>query len=191
MRDGHRDGHYRSRANRQWLPRPQTVNDDVDDVLSTATPPFTSKRRFTPFLIAFVTLERDVHKCAPCLERYHGMTYSVLQVRAPIRKKGARPFHCFVLSLTFVRQLFTGRRTSVRYRKLRRPWRDHAGAAQHDRLAAGGFPRHRRAEQDANVDSGTDSKPEFDGMDNTTVDSRLRQDDYQQATARELQPCWE
>ena len=92
MRDGHRDGHYRSRANRQWLPRPQTVNDDVDDVLSTAPPPFTSKRRSTPSLIAFVTLERDVHKCAPCLERYHRMTYTVLQVRAPIREKRCTPF---------------------------------------------------------------------------------------------------
>ena len=47
-------------------------------------------------------------------------------------------------------------------------------------LTAVGFPHLRHAQQDVDADSDTDSEPDFGMMDNATVDSRMRQDDYQQ-----------
>ena len=49
-----------------------------------------------------------------------------------------------------------------------------------EHFAAGGFRRHRHAQQDTDADSDTDSELDFGMMDNATVDSRVRQDDDQQ-----------
>jgi hypothetical protein len=56
------------------------------------------------------------------------------------------------------------------------------GQAFNKHFTAVGFPHLRHAQQHMDADSDTDSEPDFGMMDNATVDSRVRQDDYQQLT---------
>jgi ATP-dependent DNA helicase PIF1 len=48
-----------------------------------------------------------------------------------------------------------------------------------DHLASGGFPHLCNAQHDADVDADSDSEADFGTMDNATIESRVRQDDYQ------------